>query len=52
MDISPIKSPEEVKKLLQDLWLNHKAGINPPGNKIFLVSLPPIDKDKKEKIKF
>ena len=36
-----IKSPEEVRKLMEDLWLNHIAGTQLPMNNVFFVELPP-----------
>ena len=32
------KSPEEVKRQMKDLWLNHKAGNPLPKNNIFFNS--------------
>ena len=40
-DKNTIKSPEEVRKLMEDLWLNHKAGNPLPKNNVFFVELPP-----------
>ena len=46
-----IKSPEEVFKLMEDLWLNHKAGNKSPKNNIFWVELPPLSEEEKESIR-
>ena len=42
-----IKSPEEVAKLMEDLWLNHKAGNKAPPNNVFWVELPPLSEEEK-----
>ena len=44
-----IKSPEEVRKLMEDLWLNHKAGNKAPQNNVFWVELPPLSEEEKMK---
>ena len=44
-----IKSPEEVRKLMEDLWLNHKAGNPLPGNNVFFVELPKLEDSDKSK---
>lgn len=44
-----IKSPEEVRKLMEDLWLNHKAGDKAPQNNVFWVELPPLTQEEKAK---
>ena len=41
-----IKSPEEVRKLMEDLWLNHKAGNPLHKNNVFFVEFPPLSKEK------
>ena len=43
-----IKSPEEVSKLMEDLWLNHKAGNPLPKNNVFFVELPPPTPEEEE----
>ena len=44
-----IKSPEEVRKLMEDLWLNYKAGNPIPKNNVFFVELPPMEESEKSK---
>ena len=44
-----IKSPEEVRKLMEDLWLNHKAGNPLPRNNVFFVELPKLEDSDKSK---
>ena len=44
-----IKSPEEVRKLMEDLWFNHKAGNPLPKNNVFLVELPKLEDSDKSK---
>lgn len=44
-----IKSPEEVSKLMEDLWLNHKAGNKVPLNSVFWMELPPLNEEEKTK---
>lgn len=44
-----IKSPEEVRKLMEDLWLNHKAGNPLPKNNVFFVELPKLEDSDKSK---
>ena len=36
-----IKTPEGVAKLLEELWIRHKAGIKQPENNVFWVDFPP-----------
>ena len=33
--------PEGVAKLLEELWIRHKAGIKQPKNNIFWIDFPP-----------
>lgn len=44
-----IKSPEEVSKLMEDLWLNHKARNKAFQNNVFWVELPPLSEEEKMK---
>ena len=44
-----IKSPEEVRKLMEDLWFNYKAGNPLPKNNVFFVELPPLEDSEKSK---
>lgn len=46
-----IKSPEGVSKLMEDLWINHKAGNKAPQNNVFWVELPPLSEAEKASIK-
>ena len=46
-DNNTIKSPEEIRKLMEDLWLNHKAGNSLPKNNVFWVDLPPLTEGEK-----
>ena len=46
-----IKSPEEVAKLMQNLWLNHKAANKVPQNNVFWLELPPLSKEEKASIR-
>lgn len=43
-----IKSPEEVRKLMEELWINHKLGYSLPKDNVFIVELPPLTKDELE----
>ena len=45
MKTDPIKAPEGINLLLENLWLRHKAGMQQPQNKVFSVELPPLTKD-------
>ena len=45
-----IKSPEEVTKLMEDLWVSHRAGLKPQGNLVFWVDLPPLTEEEKAEI--
>lgn len=40
-DKQHIKTPEGVAKLLEELWVRHKAGIKQPKNNIFWIDFPP-----------
>lgn len=46
-----IKSPEEVRKLMADLWLNHKAGYKALQNNVFWVELSPLNEEEKASIR-
>ena len=46
-----IKSPEEVSKMIEDLWQNHKLGNKKPANNVFWVELPPLSEEEKVAIK-
>ena len=46
-----IKSPKEVAKLMEDLWLNHKAGNKAPQNNVFWVELPPSSVEEKASVR-
>lgn len=39
-DKQKIKSPEGVKKLMEELWQRHKSGEVKPRNNIFWIDLP------------
>ena len=46
-----IKSPEEVVKLIEDLWLNHKAGNKVLQNNVLWVELPLLSEEEKASIR-
>ena len=46
-----IKSPEEVAKLMEDLWLNHKAEYKAPQNNVFWVEPAPLNEEEKASIR-
>ena len=46
-----VKSPEEVAKLMEDLWLNHKAGNKASQNNVFWVEHPPLSEEEKASIR-
>lgn len=48
--IQRIQSPEEVSKLMEDLWVGHKAGLKPHENLVFWVDLPPLTDEEKAEI--
>ena len=50
-DNNKLKSPEEVTKLMEDLWLNHKAGNKATQNNVFWVELPPLSEEEKASIR-
>ena len=41
--IPKVQSPDEVKKLMEDLWINHKAGNKTLNNNVFMVKLPSLN---------
>ena len=45
-----IKTPEGVSKLMEDLWLRHKAGLKQPENNVFMVDFPPLTEEEKAEI--
>lgn len=47
MDNAPIiQSPEEVVRLMRELYYGHKAGLKTSGNNVFMVGLPlPTEKE-------
>ena len=46
-----VKSPEEVTKLMEILWLNHKAGNKAPKNNVFWVEFSPLSEEEKASIR-
>ena len=49
-NVQRIKTPEGVSKLMENLWLRHKAGLKRPGNNVFWVDLPPLTEEEKAEI--
>lgn len=48
MNEESIKSPEGVKKLMEELWLNHQSGKKPMPGRVFMVDLPePTEEEKR-----
>ena len=45
-----IKTPEGVSKLMENLWLRHKAGLKQPENNVFWVDFPPLTEEEKAEI--
>ena len=45
-----IQSPEGVTRLMENLWLRHKAGLKQPKNNVFMVDLPPLTEEEKAEI--
>lgn len=45
-----VKTPEGVSKLLEELWLRHKAGLKQPENNVFFVDFPPLTEEEKAAI--
>ena len=45
-----IKTPEGVSRLMEELWLRHKAGLKQPENNVFMVDLPPLTEEEKAEI--
>ena len=50
--IPKIQSPDEVKKIMEDLWLNHKAGNKALNNNIFMVKLPSLENKGQKNFNF
>ena len=46
-DKQHIKTPEGVAKLLKELWLRHKAGLQQPENNVFWVDFPPLTEEER-----
>lgn len=48
METERIKAPESVKKLMEELWLNHLSGDKPMPGRVFMVDLPePTEEEKR-----
>lgn len=45
-----ITTPEGVSKLMEELWLRHKAGLKQPENNMFWVDFPPQTADEQAEI--
>ena len=45
-----IKTPEGVSKLMEELCLRHKAGLEQPENNVFWVDFPPLTEEEKAEI--
>ena len=48
MKTDPIKAPEGINLLLENLWLRHKAGMQQPQNKVFSLELPPLKEENRK----
>lgn len=46
-----ILSPEGVTRLMENLWLRHKAGLKQPEKNVFMGDLPPLTEKEKAEIK-
>lgn len=49
-DKKHIKTPEGVARLLEDMWLRHKTGIQQSADNVFWVDLPPLTEEEKAEI--
>lgn len=45
-----IQSPEGVTRMMENLWLRHKAGLKQRGNNVFWVDFPPLTEEEKAEI--
>ena len=45
-----INSPEGISKLVEELWIRHKAGLKQPKNNIFWVDFPTLTEEEKAEI--
>lgn len=45
-----IKTPEGVSKLMEDLWINHRAGLKQPVKNAFWIDLPLLTEEEKAEI--
>lgn len=45
-----IKTPEGITKLVEDMWLRHKAGIKQPQDNVFWLDLPPLTDEERAAI--
>ena len=46
-----VKSPEGVTRLMENLWLRHKAGLKQPENNVFWVDFPPLTEEEKASVR-
>ena len=45
-----IKTPEGITKLVEAMWLRHKAGVKQPQSNVFWLDLPPLTDEEKASI--
>lgn len=45
-----IKSPEGVSRLMENIWLQYKAGVKQHPCSVFMVDLPPLTEEEKAAI--
>lgn len=45
-----ISSPEGVNILMESMWLRHKLGKPQRKNNVFMVELPPLTEEEKQKM--
>ena len=45
-----VRTPDGVSKLLEELWMRHKAGLKQPKNNVYWVDFPPLTEEEQNEI--
>ena len=45
-----VRTPDGVSKLLEELWMRHKAGLKQPENNVYWVDFPPLTEEEQNEI--
>ena len=45
-----IKAPEGIARLVEEMWIRHKAGLNQPEHNVYMVDFHPLTEEEKAEI--